>query len=121
MLVYVPVSLWSMLTAKVAVPIAMISTLPLYVLAIQLAISIVGLYEFTAVHGLRPARWSGAHLVLAFMPYQWLLGYAAFRAVWRELRGINTWEKTAHTGAHRRPLDVGDAPPPVADAAQQHA
>ena len=23
------------------------------------------------------------------------------RAVWRQLRGMNTWEKTAHVGAHR--------------------
>jgi hypothetical protein len=35
------------------------------------------------------------------MPYQWLLGYAALRAVVRQVRGVNTWEKTLHTGAHR--------------------
>jgi hypothetical protein len=30
-----------------------------------------------------------------------MLGYAALRAVWRQLRGLNAWEKTTHTGAHR--------------------
>ncbi len=45
--------------------------------------------------------WSCVRLVVTYLPYQWLLGFAALRAVWRELRGVNTWEKTAHTGAHR--------------------
>jgi hypothetical protein len=26
------------------------------------------------------------------------------RAVRRQMRGINTWEKTQHVGAHREPL-----------------
>jgi hypothetical protein len=34
------------------------------------------------------------------VPYQLLLCLAALRAVWRELRGIHNWEKTAHAGAH---------------------
>jgi hypothetical protein len=81
--------------------VAMVSTLPMYMLAIQLGICAVGLYEFTTVHGIRPSRTAVLHLVAAYMPYQWLLGYAAVRAVWRQLRGVNSWEKTAHTGAHR--------------------
>ena len=101
MLVYVPISIWSILTAKVAVLVAMVSMLPLYMLVIQLGICAVGLYEFTAVHGLRTSRMSVLHLLAAYMPYQWLLGYAALRAVARQVRGVNTWEKTLHTGAHR--------------------
>jgi cellulose synthase/poly-beta-1,6-N-acetylglucosamine synthase-like glycosyltransferase len=100
-LVYVPISVWSIMSAKVAVLVAMISTLPMYMLVIQLGICAVGLYEFTTVHGIRPSRTAVLHLVAAYMPYQWLLGYAAVRAVWRQLRGVNSWEKTAHTGAHR--------------------
>ena len=49
-----------------------------------------------------PHSASWLHLVAAYMPYQWLLGYAAFRAVWRQLRGVNIWEKTTHTGAAHR-------------------
>ena len=44
------------------------------------------------------------------MPYQWMLGYSAFRAVWRQLRGTNSWEKTTHTGAHRVAADLVAAP-----------
>jgi cellulose synthase/poly-beta-1,6-N-acetylglucosamine synthase-like glycosyltransferase len=101
MLLYVPISIWSILSAKVAVLVAMISALPMYMLVIQLGICAVGLYEFTTVHGIRPSRTAVLHLAAAYMPYQWLLGYAALRAVWRQVRGVNTWEKTAHTGAHR--------------------
>ena len=39
--------------------------------------------------------------MLGYLPYQWLLGFAALRAVWRQLRGMNNWEKTNHIGAHR--------------------
>ncbi|MDQ6671020.1 MAG: glycosyltransferase [Chloroflexota bacterium] len=100
-LVYVPVSIWSILNAKVAVLVAMISVLPLYMLVIQLCICAVGLYEFTSVHGLSPSRTLLLRLLAAYMPYQWMLGYSAMRAVWRQLLGVNSWEKTTHTGAHR--------------------
>jgi cellulose synthase/poly-beta-1,6-N-acetylglucosamine synthase-like glycosyltransferase len=101
MIVYVPISLWSIMSAKVPVLVAMVSTLPMYMLVIQLGICAVGLYEFTTVHGIHPSRTALLHLLVAYLPYQWLLGYAALRAVWRQLRRVNTWEKTAHTGAHR--------------------
>ena len=40
-------------------------------------------------------------LAVAWTPYQIVLAYAALRAVRRQMRGINTWEKTQHVGAHR--------------------
>lgn len=111
MLVYVPISIWSIFNAKVAVLVAMVSTLPLYMLVIQLCISAVGLYEFTSVHRLRPSPTMLLRLLAAYMPYQWLLGYAALRAVWRQLRGVNSWEKTTHTGAHRGAADLASIYP----------
>jgi glycosyltransferase XagB len=107
---YVPISLWMMFTVKMPVPVAMISSLPLYVLFVGFVISLVGLYEFTHVHGLRPSWSSPLRMMVAYLPYQWILGYAALRAVWRQLRGMNTWEKTAHVGAHR----VHQSTPPAA-------
>jgi cellulose synthase/poly-beta-1,6-N-acetylglucosamine synthase-like glycosyltransferase len=112
MLLYVPISIWSIFSAKVAVLVAMISMLPMYMLAIQLGICAVGLYEFAGVHGLRPSRTAVLQLIGAYMPFQWLLGYAAVRAVWRQARGVNSWEKTAHTGAHRQTSEatvIGEA------------
>lgn len=109
MLLYVPVSLWLMFFVKVNVALAMLSSLPLYVLALQYGISLLGLYEFTAIHHLKPSFLTPVRLLIAYLPYQWLLSFAALRAAWRQLRGINNWEKTAHLGAHRHIADVAVA------------
>jgi cellulose synthase/poly-beta-1,6-N-acetylglucosamine synthase-like glycosyltransferase len=98
---YLPVSLWLIVAVKMPVLVAILSSLPCYMLLLQIAIGLVGLYEFTGAHGLRPGPLSPLRLIAAYLPYQWLLGFAAFRAVWRQARGVNTWEKTAHIGAHR--------------------
>lgn len=101
MLLYLPVSLWTMFWLKVPVAIAMISSLPLYMVIVQFAINLVGLYEFTRLHGLKASIFSPLWMLVAYMPYQAILSYAALRAVVRQLKGVNTWEKTAHIGAHR--------------------
>lgn len=101
LMLYIPISLWLMVAGKVPVGVAMISSLPLYALAVQWAISLVGLFEFTAVHGLRASPASAARLLLAYIPYQLLLNSDAMRAAWRQMLGRNNWEKTRHVGAHR--------------------
>jgi len=95
-----------MFAVKVPVLIAMLSMLPLYLLLIQFGISLAGLYEFTSVHHLRPSPLSPVWLAVSYLPFQWLLGYAALRAVWRLLLRDTSWEKTRHVGAHR----VGGGP-----------
>lgn len=101
LMLYLPLSIWMMLFVKLPDLIAMISTLPAYMLLSQFVITLVGLYEFAGAHRLRPSLWSPLRLLVAYAPYQWLLGYAALRAAWRQLWGVNNWEKTTHTGAHR--------------------
>jgi cellulose synthase/poly-beta-1,6-N-acetylglucosamine synthase-like glycosyltransferase len=98
---YVPFSLWMIVEVKVPVVVAMISMLPLYLLIIQYGISLAGLYEFTAVHHLKPSPLSPIWLAISFLPFQWMLGYSALRAVWRQLMRNTSWEKTQHLGAHR--------------------
>ena len=100
-IIYLPFSLWLAFFGKLPVLVAMISALPAYVLIVQIVISVLGLYEFTLVHRLKPAWYSPLWLVFGYLPYQWMLGFAALRAVWRHLRGMNNWEKTKHIGAHR--------------------
>ena len=39
-----------------------------------------------------------------------MLAAAAVRAVWREVRGHNDWELTAHVGAHIQPEPVPSHP-----------
>lgn len=100
-MLYLPISLWLTLFGKLSVLVTMISALPAYLLVVQMVISLVGLYEFTAVHRLKPKWYSPLWLLAVYLPYQWMLGIGALRAVWRHLRGMNNWEKTKHVGAHR--------------------
>jgi hypothetical protein len=101
MMVYLPISFWMMFNVKLPEVVAMVSTLPAYMVLGHFAISLVGLYEFAAAHRLRLSPLAPLRLAIAYLPYQWLLSYAALRATWRQLRGLNNWEKTAHVGAHR--------------------
>lgn len=114
-LLYMPVSLWLMLFVKVPAWLALFTTLPFYLMIIQLLVSLAGLREFTRAHHLRTSLLAYLRLVISYLPYQVLLGWGALRACWRQARGLNSWEKTAHIGAHRvaanRPhLPVGPAP-----------
>lgn len=100
--VYAVLSLVMMFTIKAPVFVTMLLDLPFYLLAAHLCLSIIGLYEFTDAHGLRPSPKTLLIMILGYLPYQWLLSYASLRATVRHLQGINTWEKTQHVGAHRQ-------------------
>jgi cellulose synthase/poly-beta-1,6-N-acetylglucosamine synthase-like glycosyltransferase len=98
---YVVVSIATMVTVKTPVLVAITLSLPLYLLLAHLLLAIIGLYEFTEAHHLKPTWTTPLIMALTYLPYQWVLSYASVRATVRELRGINNWEKTAHVGAHR--------------------
>lgn len=116
---YVLISLVMMFTVKTPVLTAIVLSLPLYLLAAHFTLALLGLYEFTDAHGLRPSLKTPLVMALGYLPYQWVLSYAAVRAARRELAGINNWEKTAHVGAHRQdppsaPGAAGGSPPAAA-------
>lgn len=103
-----PVALWLALP----LPVTIASFLPLYVLLLQFVATALGALLFTREYGFRLPALMPVGMALTFLPYQWLLGLSALRAVYRELRREQSWEKTAHTGAHREPgagreLEVG--------------
>ena len=62
------------------------------------------------MHVLKPSPWSPVWLAVSYLPFQWLLGYSALRAVWRYLLRNTSWEKTQHVGAHRVEGLTGAAP-----------
>ncbi len=99
---YLLVSVVMMFTFKTPVLTAIVLALPLYLLAAHLLLAVLGLYEFTSAHGMKPSWKTPIVMALGYLPYQWVLSYASVRATLRELRGINNWEKTAHVGAHRQ-------------------
>lgn len=98
---YIPVSVWMMFTVTTSVGVAMLLLMPSYLLLAHYIISVVGLYEFCSAHNLKPPRSMPFKMAASYLPYQWILAYAALRAMFRQLRGVTNWEKTKHVGAHR--------------------
>jgi cellulose synthase/poly-beta-1,6-N-acetylglucosamine synthase-like glycosyltransferase len=98
---YLPVALLTAFVLQAPVPVALLSWLPVLLIAAHFLTSVVGLYEFTAAHRLPASRRIVLTMALTWVPYQMVLAYAALRALRRHLMGIGNWEKTAHIGAHR--------------------
>ena len=97
----VPVSLIMFFFVKLPLWLAMLTFMPLYCFILAIFIDLAGLHEFLKAHK-RPWRWREAMIqVMAFFPYQALLGLGAMRAVFRYIKGASNWEKTAHIGQHR--------------------
>jgi glycosyltransferase XagB len=83
--------------------VALFLLLPIYMLIAQYLVSWLGLCEFAETHQLKLPKLMWLRLMITFYPFQLLLGISALRAFWREMSGVNSWEKTAHTNAHRQP------------------
>jgi cellulose synthase/poly-beta-1,6-N-acetylglucosamine synthase-like glycosyltransferase len=98
---YLPVSLYTAFFVKLPPLTAIILWLPAYMLVGQYLINWIGLQEFAQAHSIRLPRFSWLKMLVAFYPFQILLGISALRAVWRHFKGMNTWEKTKHVNAHR--------------------
>lgn len=108
----IPISVLLILFAKVPTPIAMLTFLPIAPTLVILSVEIAGLGEFGRVYQRKIRIRDYLRLILGTFPYQVFLALAAIRSVVREVRGINVWEKTEHTGAH---IDTpaATAPSPV--------
>jgi cellulose synthase/poly-beta-1,6-N-acetylglucosamine synthase-like glycosyltransferase len=112
--VVIPLSITSMVVLRVPVGIALLSFLPLAPTLATLACEMAGLRDFCRMYYVRPRVTDYLRLFVATFPYQLVLAAAAIRAVVREAAGINTWEKTAHVGAHRTADAASPAPSEVA-------
>src|SRR5215469_10114709 len=96
-----PVSIAMLFFVKFPLWIAILTFMPFYCLILAMFIDLAGLHEFVKVHH-RKWKWSEAlTLLIAFIPYQMLLGIGAVRAVWRQILGASNWEKTKHIGQHK--------------------
>lgn len=102
--VMIPLSILLMLVADVPVLVALLALVPLVPTLVCLAVEVAAVGDFARVFGLKVRVRDYVRLVLGAVPYQVLLAVAAVRAVLRQLRGDSSWEKTAHTGAHRTPV-----------------
>ncbi len=104
----VPVSLVMLFFIKLPLRLTMLTFLPFYCLILSVFIDLAGLHEFLKAHG-QEWNWREAVIMLlAFLPYQWILGIGAIRAVYRHIRGVSNWEKTIHIGQHRNYWSGGE-------------
>ncbi len=99
----------------VSVVVSMITFLPLYALAFQFLVTMIGAGMFTREYGMRLPVRTFVTLALTFLPYQWLLIVSSVRALRRELAARSDWEKTAHVGAHRASLPRPQVATPITD------
>lgn len=106
---YVALSLLMIFTVKLPILMALISMLPLYILIMHFVILNIGLHEFTRKYNIKYPLWMPLKLAVTFIPFQLVLGYSALRAVYRDRKNNNTWEKTEHLNAHR-PLESQPQP-----------
>lgn len=97
----IPVALIMFFFVKLPLWLAMATFLPLYCFVLAVFIDLAGLHEFLKAHGRKWSWREAAVMLIAFFPYQFLLGLGALRAVWRYIQGASNWEKTAHIGQHR--------------------
>ena len=98
-----PLTLAALFWVKLPVPVVMVAFLPLYAFGLQYLANVVGAYHFCREYQLRFPLLLPISLAISFFPFQWLLGIAAVRAVYRQLSSQSNWEKTTHVGAHRKP------------------
>src|SRR5258708_2980327 len=91
-----PVAVLMFFFVKLPVWMAILTFMPFYCFLFAMFIDLAGLHEFVKVHH-RKWKWSEAlTLLIAFIPYQLLLGIGAVRAVWRRVQGTSNCAKTTH-------------------------
>ncbi|HKF74575.1 MAG TPA: glycosyltransferase [Candidatus Dormibacteraeota bacterium] len=105
---YAVAALIMMFEVKAPIMVALISYLPVLLLASHFLTAVIGLREFTEAYGMKASWGMTLNMALAWFPYQLVLAFAALRAVGRIVLGVNNWEKTKHVGAHRQRQEAGE-------------
>jgi cellulose synthase/poly-beta-1,6-N-acetylglucosamine synthase-like glycosyltransferase len=99
----IPVAIATAIFLKVPVTFSLISFMPLFPMLCMLAVDMAGLVEFCRAYGERTSLREWRRLVLGLPLYQAILTLGAARAVLRQARGVQAWDKTTHLGLHLGP------------------
>jgi len=86
--------------------VALLSYLPIFLLLLQLIITLIGLREFTEAYHKQLPFGFRFKVALVYYPYQLMLALSALRAIQHFLARKTAWEKTAHANLHRQPQPV---------------
>lgn len=110
--VLVPVSALTIVSFKIPVMFVLLAWLPTVPSLTMLTIEVLALRKFGRDFSCRVGAKQYAQLLLMAIPYQLVLSLAAVNALYRQVRGINNWQATAHVNAHRLAVvgGVGTAP-----------
>jgi len=100
-----PTTVFVGLDYKLPVIVSMLSFIPLMLVIVQCIINMIALREFIHEQNLPERKIAYFILFFTFIPYQLLLAIGAIRATYREMFGLNNWEKTFHPGEHRISLN----------------
>ncbi len=101
MFLYVPIAIWMIFAIKLPTTVALLALLPLYIISLHFIVYLIGLYEFTRDYKLRFPFWLPVQAVIFYYPFQFIIGFSAFRAIARNMAGSVAWEKTEHLNLHR--------------------
>ena len=100
-LITTPFLVWLAFNYKMPLVLSLLSFIPLGLLAFLLVIQLVGLREFGKEQERKIGIMAYLMLIITFIPFQFVLSYAAVRATKRHFANNTGWEKTFHSGAHR--------------------
>ena len=88
--------------ANLPFALSILSFVPLLMVLAMILLQMAALYDFIKEQKLPMRLWVFIIFPLTFIPYLMMLSAGAIRAGWRELKGQSNWEKTDHSGAHRK-------------------
>ena len=106
---YIPFSIITLFTFKSNVWLTILSIMPLYILIFMMISTVIAFYEFCKDYKIKFQFKHAVHILLTFIPYQFMLGIGAYRAMIRLITSQNSWEKTAHINAHSKSEVVASA------------
>ncbi len=102
--VLLPLSIIGAFFIKMSPVFSIITNLPLYTFFTLFVIVNVGLYEFTKSYSFKYSPIIILKTAIFYIPFQILLGISAFRAIYRQLLGNISWEKTTHINIARQQI-----------------
>lgn len=100
-LLFLPLGIYIGLTQEVPVLVALISWAPIYMLFLQMVITLIGMGEFSSLYNMKLPFLFRLRMMIFYYPYQLLLAVSAIRAIWRFFTNQSAWEKTSHSNLHR--------------------
>jgi cellulose synthase/poly-beta-1,6-N-acetylglucosamine synthase-like glycosyltransferase len=99
--VLIPIAVLTIIWGGFPVWLAILTFLPVLPTVATLIVEVVALGELAESLDRKARARDYIRLVLGSFAYQVGLSVAAIRALFRELTGDNSWEKTDHVGSHR--------------------